>query len=204
MRGPKSVAFGCDVVEPPEGPRGQEVRGRSVVRAPGTARLPRGEVAGGAGDEVGWCDLRRYPARRGGGAGSGGGGGGGGGGGAEQLLLDSQEEEPTAMSRQLRAERDHVSRCDLQEQRDFRDLRDLRDRDPRDLRDYRDRDIRDDRDDVERVRDDYLDYDHHPTAASTSALTNNPVSFCIFRSCFFTSSRQSIAGSTFYAFFLFL
>ncbi|XP_026300371.1 voltage-dependent L-type calcium channel subunit beta-3 isoform X7 [Apis mellifera] len=78
------------------------------------------------------------------------------------------------MSRQLRAERDHVSRCDLQEQRDFRDLRDLRDRDPRDLRDYRDRDIRDDRDDVERVRDDYLDYDHHPTAASTSALTNNP------------------------------
>ncbi|XP_061939900.1 voltage-dependent L-type calcium channel subunit beta-2 isoform X9 [Apis cerana] len=78
------------------------------------------------------------------------------------------------MSRQLRGERDHVSRCDLQEQRDFRDLRDLRDRDPRDLRDYRDRDIRDDRDDVERVRDDYLDYDHHPTAASTSALTNNP------------------------------
>ncbi|XP_031371085.1 putative uncharacterized protein DDB_G0281733 [Apis dorsata] len=79
------------------------------------------------------------------------------------------------MSRQLRGERDHVSRCDLREQRDFRDLRDLRDRDPRDFRDYpRDRDIRDDRDDVERVRDDYLDYDHHPTAASTSALTNNP------------------------------
>ncbi|XP_033318935.1 voltage-dependent L-type calcium channel subunit beta-1 isoform X5 [Bombus vosnesenskii] len=89
------------------------------------------------------------------------------------------------MSRQLRGERDHVSRCDLRErdlrerdlrERDLRDFRDLRDiRDPRDLRDFRDiRDIRDDRDDTERSRDDYLDYDHHPTAASTSALTNNP------------------------------
>ncbi|XP_017766717.1 PREDICTED: voltage-dependent L-type calcium channel subunit beta-2 isoform X13 [Eufriesea mexicana] len=77
------------------------------------------------------------------------------------------------MSRQLRVERDHVSRCDLREQRDFRDLRDLRDiRDPRDLRDYRD--FRDDRDDTERSRDDYLDYDHHPTAAATSSLANNP------------------------------
>ncbi|OAD61130.1 hypothetical protein WN48_01198 [Eufriesea mexicana] len=79
------------------------------------------------------------------------------------------------MSRQLRVERDHVSRCDLREQRDFRDLRDLRDiRDPRDLRDYRD--FRDDRDDTERSRDDYLDYDHHPTAAATSSLANNPLS----------------------------
>ncbi|XP_043514737.1 voltage-dependent L-type calcium channel subunit beta-4 isoform X3 [Frieseomelitta varia] len=80
------------------------------------------------------------------------------------------------MSRQLRGERDHVSRCDLRE-RDLRDFRDLHEiRDPRDFRDFRDvRDIRDDRDDPERSRDDYLDYDHHhPTAASTSAFTNNP------------------------------
>ncbi|XP_076679230.1 uncharacterized protein LOC143374729 isoform X2 [Andrena cerasifolii] len=120
------------------------------------------------------------------------------------------------MSRQLRGERDHVSRCDLREQRDLRNLRDRRDdRDLRDLRDYRDvrdlrderdlRDVRDERDlrdvrderDLRDVRDErdprdardvplerhgpgrhhrneYLDYDHHPTAASTSALTNNP------------------------------
>ncbi|KAK1122162.1 hypothetical protein K0M31_009388 [Melipona bicolor] len=81
------------------------------------------------------------------------------------------------MSRQLRGERDHVSRCDLRE-RDLRDFRDLHEiRDPRDFRDFRDvRDIRDERDDPERSRDDYLDYDHHhPTAASTSAFTNNPV-----------------------------
>ncbi|XP_076168638.1 calcium channel protein beta subunit isoform X2 [Ptiloglossa arizonensis] len=83
------------------------------------------------------------------------------------------------MSRQLRGERDHVSRCDLREQRDLRDLRDLRDiRDLRDLRDLRDvRDVRDDRErhvSGRHHRDEYLDYDHHPTAASTSALTNNP------------------------------
>ncbi|XP_053983057.1 voltage-dependent L-type calcium channel subunit beta-1 isoform X3 [Hylaeus anthracinus] len=67
------------------------------------------------------------------------------------------------MSRQLRGERDHVSRCDLLEQRDLR----------RDLRDL----VRDDRErhgSVRHHRDEYLDYDHHPTAASTSALTNNP------------------------------
>ncbi|XP_076633548.1 uncharacterized protein LOC143347850 isoform X2 [Colletes latitarsis] len=83
------------------------------------------------------------------------------------------------MSRPLRGERDHVSRCDLREQRDLRDLRDLHDiRDLRDLRDLRDvRDVRDNRErhgSGRHHRDEYLDYDHHPTAASTSALTNNP------------------------------
>lgn len=174
MRAPGGVAFDCDVVEPPGGPRGQEVRGRSVVRAPGTARLPRGEIAGGAEEEVGWCDLRRHPARRGGGA-----GGGGGGGGVEQLLPDSEEEEPTAMSRQPRDERDHVSRCETP-----RDLRDLRNRDFRDFRDLRDvrdgRDIREGHVTDRHYRDDYPEYDHHPTAASTSALTNNPVSDSFF------------------------
>lgn len=185
MRVPGGIAFDCDVVEPPGGPRGQEVRGRSVVRATSTARLPRGEIAGRAEEEVGWCDLRRHPAQRGGGA-----GGGGGGGGVEQLLPDSEEEESTAMSRQLRGERDHVSR-DYQEGYlgDFRDLRDLRD-----FRDYhRDPlgDIRDDRDGQglregpvtgRTYRDDYPEeYDHRPTVASTSAnLTNNPVSRSLF------------------------
>ncbi|XP_029674499.1 uncharacterized protein LOC115242384 isoform X2 [Formica exsecta] len=179
VRVPGGIAFDCDVVEPPGGPRGQEVRGRSVVRATSTARLPRGEIAGRAEEEVGWCDLRRHPAQRGGGA-----GGGGGDGGVEQLLPDSEEEESTAMSRQLRGERDHVSR-DYQEGYlgDFRDLRDLRD-----FRDFhRDPlgDIRDDRDSQghregpvagRTYRDDYPEeYDHRPTAASTSAnLTNNP------------------------------
>ncbi|XP_043265151.1 putative uncharacterized protein DDB_G0281733 [Colletes gigas] len=83
------------------------------------------------------------------------------------------------MSRPLRGERDHVSRFDLREQRDLRDLRDLHDiRDLRDLRDLRDvRDVRDNRErhgSGRHHRDEYLDYDHHPTAASTSALTNNP------------------------------
>ncbi|XP_026675223.1 voltage-dependent L-type calcium channel subunit beta-1 isoform X4 [Ceratina calcarata] len=85
------------------------------------------------------------------------------------------------MSRQLRGERDHVSRCDLRDSRDHRDLRDPRDRDIRDYRDRDYRDLRDDRDLREEPdrhgrhhRDDYLDYDHHPTAASTSALTNIP------------------------------
>lgn len=183
MRVPGGIAFDCDVVEPPGGPRGQEVRGRSVVRATSTARLPRGEIVGRAEEEVGWCDLRRHPARRGGGA-----GGGGGGGGVEQLLPDSEEEESTAMSRQLRGERDHVSR-DYQEGYlgDFRDLRDLRDfrdfhRDPLDIRD--DRDSRDREEPVtgRSYRDDYPEeYDHRPTAASTSAnLTNNPVSRSFF------------------------
>ncbi|XP_025268542.1 voltage-dependent L-type calcium channel subunit beta-1 isoform X7 [Camponotus floridanus] len=86
------------------------------------------------------------------------------------------------MSRQLRGERDHVSR-DYQEGYlgDFRDLRDLRD-----FRDFhRDPlgDIRDDRDSQglregpgRTYRDDYPEeYDHRPTVASTSAnLTNNP------------------------------
>lgn len=174
MRAPDGIAFDCDVVEPPGGPRGQEVRGRSVVRATSTARLSRGEIAGRAEEEVGWCDLRRHPARRGGGA-----GGGGGGGGVEQLLPDSEEEEPTAMSRQLRSERDR----DYQEGYlgDFRDLRDLRD-----FRDFH-RDTLDERDGQglregstagRTYRDDYPEeYDHRPTAASTSAnLTNNPVS----------------------------
>lgn len=176
------------MVEPPGGPRGQEVRGRSVVRATSTARLPRGEIAGRAEEEVGWCDLRRHPARRGGGA-----GGGGGGGGVEQLLPDSEEEDPTAMSRQLRGERDHVSR-DYQEDylTDFRDLRDLRD-----FRDFH-RDDRDERD-GERLRegptagrtyrDNYSEeYDHRPTAPSTStSLVNNPVSgaFLFFLFFFF-------------------
>ncbi|XP_011880833.1 PREDICTED: zinc finger CCCH domain-containing protein 13-like isoform X2 [Vollenhovia emeryi] len=85
------------------------------------------------------------------------------------------------MSRQLRGERDHVSR-DYQEGYlgDFRDLRDLRD-----FRDFH-RDTLDERDGEglrERpatgrttYRDDYPEeYDHRPTAASTSAnLTNNP------------------------------
>ncbi|KZC07156.1 hypothetical protein WN55_08538 [Dufourea novaeangliae] len=82
------------------------------------------------------------------------------------------------MSRQLRGEWDHVSQRDLRDLRDLHDIRDLRD-----LRDLRDvRDVRDVRDDRERHgtgrhhRDEYLDYDHHPTAASTSALTKNPVS----------------------------
>ncbi|XP_015428539.1 PREDICTED: voltage-dependent L-type calcium channel subunit beta-2 isoform X2 [Dufourea novaeangliae] len=80
------------------------------------------------------------------------------------------------MSRQLRGEWDHVSQRDLRDLRDLHDIRDLRD-----LRDLRDvRDVRDVRDDRERHgtgrhhRDEYLDYDHHPTAASTSALTKNP------------------------------
>ncbi|XP_017788982.1 PREDICTED: voltage-dependent L-type calcium channel subunit beta-3 isoform X2 [Habropoda laboriosa] len=74
------------------------------------------------------------------------------------------------MSRQLAGERNHVSRCDLREQRDLRDIRNFR----------HVADLRDVRDDRERHgsgryhRDEYLDYDHHPTAASTSALTNNP------------------------------
>lgn len=184
MRVPGGIAFDCDVVEPPGGPRGQEVRGRSVVRATSTARLPRSEIAGRAEEEVGWCDLRRHPAQRGGGA-----GGGGGGGGVEQLLPDSEEEESTAMSRQLRGERDHVSR-DYQEGYlgDFRDLRDLRD-----FRDFhRDPlgDIRDERDSQglregpgRTYRDDYPEeYDHRPTVASTSAnLTNNPVSNSLLR-----------------------
>ncbi|KAL6429896.1 hypothetical protein ACFW04_007633 [Cataglyphis niger] len=88
------------------------------------------------------------------------------------------------MSRQLRGERDHVSR-DYQEGYlgDFQDLRDLRN-----FRDYH-RDplgnIRDDRDGQglregpvtgRTYRDDYPEeYDHRPTVASTSAnLTNNP------------------------------
>jgi len=179
VRAPGGIAFDCDVVEPPGGPRGQEVRGRSVVRATSTARLPRDEIASRKGEEVGWrCDLRRHPARRGGGAG----GDGGGGGGVEQLLPDSEEEEPTAMSRQLRGERDHVSR-DYQESYlgDFRDLRDLRD-----FRDFHRDPIADVRDERDRegpttgrsYRDDYPEeYDHRPTAASTSAsLINNPVS----------------------------
>ncbi|XP_076762737.1 calcium channel protein beta subunit isoform X4 [Xylocopa sonorina] len=62
------------------------------------------------------------------------------------------------MSRQLRVERDHVRSCDLREQRDLRDLRD----EPETYGTGR------------HHRDEYLDYDHHPTAASTSALTNNP------------------------------
>ncbi|CAL7950454.1 unnamed protein product [Xylocopa violacea] len=62
------------------------------------------------------------------------------------------------MSRQLRVERDHVRSCDLREQRDLRDLRD----EPETYGSGR------------HHRDEYLDYDHHPTAASTSALTNNP------------------------------
>lgn len=182
MRAPVEIGFDCDVVEPPGRPRGQEVRDR-FVRAPSTARLPRGEIAGRAEEEVGWYDLRRHPARRGGGV-----GGGGGGGGVEQLLPDSEEEEPTAMSRQLRSERDHVSR-DYQEGylSDFRDLRDLRD-----LRDFHrdplDRDIRDERNGQGHregpsagrpYRDEYPEeYDHRPTAASASAnLTNNPVSY---------------------------
>lgn len=182
MRVPGGIAFDCDVVEPPGGPRGQEVRGRSVVRAASTARLPRGEIAGRAEDEVGWSDLRRHPARRGGGA-----GGGGGGGGVEQLLPDSEEEESTAMSRQLRGERDHVSR-EYQEREylgDFRGFRDLRD-----YRNFRDRreshDIRDDRDKEgpgRSYRDDYPEeYENRPTAtASTSAnLANNPVSPVFF------------------------
>lgn len=182
MRAPDGIAFNCDVVEPPGGPRGQEVRGRSVVRATSTARLPRGEIAGRE-EEVGCCDLRRHPARRGGGAG----GGGGGGGGVEQPLPDSEEEEPTAMSRQLRGERDHVSR-DYQEgylgdYRDLRDFRDFRDfhRDPPigDVRDERDSQVtREGLTTGRSYRDDYPEeYDHRPTAASTSAsLINNPVS----------------------------
>ncbi|XP_029165735.1 nuclear receptor coactivator 5-like isoform X2 [Nylanderia fulva] len=83
------------------------------------------------------------------------------------------------MSRQLRGERDHVSR-DYQERDylgDFRDLRDLRDY--RDFRDHREPlDIRDERDreGPRSYRDDYPEeYDHRPTAASTSAnLVNNP------------------------------
>ncbi|XP_025073035.1 uncharacterized protein LOC105422859 [Pogonomyrmex barbatus] len=84
------------------------------------------------------------------------------------------------MSRQLRGERDHVSR-DYQEGylSDFRDLPDLRD-----FRDFH-RDLGDERDGQglrERpvagrtYRDDYPeDYDHRPTAPSTSAsLINNP------------------------------
>lgn len=183
LRAPVEIGFDCDVVEPPGRPRGQEVRDRLVVRALSTARLPRGEIAGRAEEEVGWYDLRRpHPARRG--------GAGGGGGGVEQLL-DSEEEEPTAMSRPLRGERDHVSR-DYQEGYlgDFRDLRDLRD-----LRDYHrdplDRDIRDERNGQGHregpsagrpYRDDYPEeYDHRPTAASASAnLTNNPVSHSHF------------------------
>nr|KAF7398127.1 hypothetical protein H0235_016135 [Vespula pensylvanica] len=205
------LGYKCDVVEAPVESRGQEVvRGRSVVRAPGTARLARGELAGGAGEEeVGWCDLRRHPARRGagvggggegggggggvgggggggggdgsgsggdddgggGGGGRGGGGGGGGVGGVEQLLLDSEEEEPTAMSRQPRGERDHVSRCDLRDPRDLRDFRDFRDvRDVRDVRETYATGVRHHRDEYEN--------DHHPTdrsiAASTSALANKP------------------------------
>lgn len=176
MKAPGGTAFDCDVVEPPGGARGQEVRGRSVVRATSTARLPRGKIAGRAEEEVGWCDLRRHPARR---------GGGGGGGRVEQLLPDSEEEEPTAMSRQLRGERDHVSR-DYQEGYlgDFRDLRDLRD-----FRDFH-REPLGDRDERDRegptagrtYRDDYPEeYDHRPTTASTSAnLVNNPVSHNFF------------------------
>ncbi|XP_036141596.1 nuclear receptor coactivator 5-like isoform X2 [Monomorium pharaonis] len=92
------------------------------------------------------------------------------------------------MSRQLRSERDHVSR-DYQEgyHSDFRDLRDLRD-----FRDFRDTSL-DERDSQglregpvsgRTYRDDYAEeYDHRPTAASTSAnleRTNNPVDFWIY------------------------
>lgn len=174
------------MVEPPGGPRGQEVRGRSVVRATNTARLSRGEIADREEEEVGWCDLRRHPARRGGGA-----GGGGGDGGVEQLLPDSEEEEPTAMSRQLRSERDR----DYQEGYlgDFRDLRDLRD-----FRAFRG-DTLDERDGQglregpatgKIYRDDYPEeYDHRPTVASTSAsLINNPVSYN-----FFSWSNRSVS-----------
>lgn len=173
MRVPEGIAFDCDVVEPPGGPRGQEVRGRSVVRATSTARLSRGEIVGRSEEEVGWCDLRRHPARRGGGA-----GGGGGGSGVEQLLPDSEEEEPTAMSRQLRSERDYQEGY-LGDFRDLRDLRDFRDfhRDTLD-RDDRDQGYREAPTTGRSYRDDYPEeYDHRPTAASTSAnLTNNPVS----------------------------
>jgi len=169
-------------VEPPGGPRGQEVRSRSVVRATSTARLSRGEIAGRAEEELEWCDLRRHPARRGGGA-----GGGGSGGGVEQLL-DSEEEEPTAMSRQFRGDRDHVSR-DYQEgyNANYRDLRDLRD-----FRDFH-RDTLDERDGqgitaIRSYRDDYPEeYDHRPTTACPSAnLINNPVS----RNFFLWSNRS--------------
>ncbi|XP_014473604.1 PREDICTED: voltage-dependent L-type calcium channel subunit beta-3 isoform X3 [Dinoponera quadriceps] len=77
------------------------------------------------------------------------------------------------MSRQPRDERDHMSRCETP-----RDLRDLRNRDFRDFRDLRDvrdgRDIREGHVTDRHYRDDYPEYDHHPTVASTSALTNNP------------------------------
>ncbi|XP_032683504.1 voltage-dependent L-type calcium channel subunit beta-4 isoform X2 [Odontomachus brunneus] len=77
------------------------------------------------------------------------------------------------MSRQPRDERDHVIRCETP-----RDLRDLRNRDFRDFRDLRDvrdgRDIREGHVTDRHYRDDYPEYDHHPTGASTSALTNNP------------------------------
>ncbi|XP_011693496.1 PREDICTED: uncharacterized protein LOC105453343 isoform X1 [Wasmannia auropunctata] len=80
------------------------------------------------------------------------------------------------MSRQLRGDRDHVSR-DYQEgyHNGFRDLRDLRD-----FRDFH-RDTLDERNGqgpaARTYRDDYPEeYDHRPTAASTSANhTNNPV-----------------------------
>ncbi|KYN09216.1 hypothetical protein ALC57_18646 [Trachymyrmex cornetzi] len=84
------------------------------------------------------------------------------------------------MSRQLRGDRDHVSR-DYQEgyHTDYRDLREH-------LRDFRDfhRDTLDERDGQgptasRTYRDDYSEeYDHRSTAVvSTSAnLTNNPVS----------------------------
>ncbi|XP_025986602.1 uncharacterized protein LOC105197161 isoform X2 [Solenopsis invicta] len=87
------------------------------------------------------------------------------------------------MSRQLRGERDHVSR-DYQEGylSDFRDLRDLRD-----FRDFHRDTSLDERDGQglregpttgRTYRDDYPEeYDHRPTAASTSAnleRTNNP------------------------------
>ncbi|XP_026827036.1 nuclear receptor coactivator 5-like [Ooceraea biroi] len=89
------------------------------------------------------------------------------------------------MSRQFRGERDHVSR-DYQEGYlgDFRDLRDLRDfrdfhRDPiSDVRDERDSQVPREGPTTGRpYRDDYPEeYDHRPTAASTSAnLINNPV-----------------------------
>lgn len=166
MKVPGGVTFDCDVVEPPAGLRGQEVRGRSVVKTPGTAQSLRGEIAGGAEGEIEWCDVRRHLARRGGGA--------GGSGGVEQLLPDSKEGEPTAMTRPPpRGERDDGNHCD-QEPQDLQDLRGVRD-----FGDHRDG-IREGhvREDTLRGHypdTDYPDYGRYHTP-STSALANNPVS----------------------------
>lgn len=112
-------------------------RRRSVA---GTSSVD-GEGVGGGGGTVGWCDLRRHPARRGTSSGDRGHGGIG----IERLLLDSDQDDDEddevvegvgAEGEETVADRLAMSRQSrIIGEREYRDLKDHRDhiiRDPRD------------------------------------------------------------------------